>query len=171
AKRYPLVKFYFSLREQFAKFYGREAGLEDFGELESLATWELEAIKSLRYVDVRPKRGGASQREDLLCKVHQNYCEDSQELVESDEPPGEIEERATTNELNEILKSRVLPTLSAKEVKVLECLYGLNEQPILTLGKVGEKFGVTGQRIYLIKAKALRKLRRSSLSRQLRDFL
>lgn len=179
ARRFPLVKFYFSLREQFAELCGREAEQEDFNEIEWLATQELaemegdqkEAIKALRYVEVRPEGGGRPWREDLLRKVHQICCEDSRELAEGEEPLEEIEKQATRGDLREILNNRVFPTLAEGEVLVLEYLFGLNGRSVLTRKEVGKRFGVTEARIKRIEAKVLRKLRHPSRSRQLRDFL
>ena len=65
----------------------------------------------------------------------------------------------------------VLGTLSARERKVLQFRFGLEDGRSRTLEEVGREFGVTRERIRQIEAKALRKLRHPSRASKLRDFL
>jgi RNA polymerase primary sigma factor len=67
--------------------------------------------------------------------------------------------------------SEVLETLTERERKVLQLLFGLEDGRSRTLEGVGMEFGVTRERIRQIEAKALRKLRHPSRSRRLKDFL
>lgn len=65
----------------------------------------------------------------------------------------------------------VLETLTAREKKVLQLRFGLEDGRARTLEEVGQHFGVTRERIRQIEAKALRKLRHPSRSKKLKDFL
>ena len=65
----------------------------------------------------------------------------------------------------------VLDTLTDREENVLRLRFGLDDGNIRTLEQVGKVFGVTRERIRQIEAKALRKLRHPSRSKQLKDFL
>ena len=65
----------------------------------------------------------------------------------------------------------VLASLSAREHRVLQLRFGLQDGRSYTLEEVGQKFGVTRERIRQIEAKALSKLRHPRRSRRLRDFL
>ncbi|MGA2959814.1 MAG: sigma-70 family RNA polymerase sigma factor, partial [Thermodesulfobacteriota bacterium] len=65
---------------------------------------------------------------------------------------------------------KILATLTPREERVLKMRFGIDEKADYTLEEVGEKFGVTRERIRQIEAKALRKLRHSSRSRQMRTF-
>jgi len=65
----------------------------------------------------------------------------------------------------------VLSSLSARECRVLQLRFGLQDGRAYTLEEVGQKFGVTRERIRQIEAKALSKLRHPRRSRRLRDFL
>jgi len=65
----------------------------------------------------------------------------------------------------------VLASLSPREARVLRLRFGLNEDRPYTLEEVGEKFGLTRERIRQIEGKALRRLRHPICARRLRDYL
>jgi RNA polymerase primary sigma factor len=65
----------------------------------------------------------------------------------------------------------VLKTLTPREEKVLRMRFGIGEKSDHTLEEVGQDFDVTRERIRQIEAKALRKLRHPSRSKQLRSFI
>jgi len=66
---------------------------------------------------------------------------------------------------------RVLKTLTPREEKVLRMRFGIGEKSDHTLEEVGQDFEVTRERIRQIEAKALRKLRHPSRSKQLKPFI
>ncbi len=65
----------------------------------------------------------------------------------------------------------VLKTLSDREAAVLRMRFGLLGEKPATLEEVGQRFGVTRERIRQIEAKALRKLKHPSRRKKLRDYL
>jgi RNA polymerase primary sigma factor len=65
----------------------------------------------------------------------------------------------------------VLDTLTAREARVLRMRFGLDTGVPYTLEEVGEKFGLTRERIRQIEGKALRRLRHPRRARQLKDYL
>ena len=65
----------------------------------------------------------------------------------------------------------VLDTLTDREENVLRLRFGLDDGKMRTLEDVGKVFNVTCERIRQIEAKALRKLRHPSRSKQLKDFI
>ena len=67
--------------------------------------------------------------------------------------------------------TRVLATLTPREERVLRMRFGIGMNTDHTLEEVGRQFSVTRERIRQIEAKALRKLKHPSRSRQLRSFL
>ncbi|MGE0543086.1 MAG: RNA polymerase sigma factor RpoD [Dehalococcoidia bacterium] len=72
-----------------------------------------------------------------------------------------------------LLKEQVaqsLRSLTDREQRVLQLRFGLEDGRSRTLEEVGREFDVTRERIRQIEAKALRKLRHPSRSKQLRDF-
>ncbi len=66
---------------------------------------------------------------------------------------------------------KVLATLTPREEKVLRMRFGIGEKSDHTLEEVGQDFEVTRERIRQIEAKALRKLRHPSRSKQLKSFI
>lgn len=60
---------------------------------------------------------------------------------------------------------RVLATLTPREEQILRMRFGIGERSDYTLEEVGQRFGVTRERIRQIEAKALRKLRHPSRSK------
>ena len=98
--------------------------------------------------------------------------EDSSSLgdfIEDEDAPSPID-AASRQMLQEQVHS-ALTSLSDREREVLELRFGLKDGKDHTLEEVSNFFDVTRERIRQIEAKALRKLRHPSRSRQLRDYL
>jgi RNA polymerase primary sigma factor len=91
------------------------------------------------------------------------------DFIEDDKVPGPVE-KADSQLLKEQVRD-LLSGLSDREREVLEMRFGLKDGQDHTLEEVGRHFGVTRERIRQIEAKALRKLRHPTRSRQLRDYL
>ena len=77
---------------------------------------------------------------------------------------------ATMESLRETTHA-VLAQLTPREAKVLRMRFGIGEKSDHTLEEVGQDFEVTRERIRQIEAKALRKLRHPSRSKQLKSFI
>jgi RNA polymerase primary sigma factor len=67
--------------------------------------------------------------------------------------------------------TRVLASLNPREERILRMRFGIGMNTDHTLEEVGQQFSVTRERIRQIEAKALRKLKHPSRSRELRSFL
>lgn len=65
----------------------------------------------------------------------------------------------------------VLDTLPPREARILRLRFGLDNGRAYTLEEVGQKFGLTRERIRQIESKALRRLRHPRRARQLKDYL
>jgi RNA polymerase primary sigma factor len=65
----------------------------------------------------------------------------------------------------------VLSTLTPREARVLSLRFGLDDGNVYTLEEVGQKFGLTRERIRQIEGKALRRLRHPRRARELKDYL
>ncbi|AEB29861.1 RNA polymerase sigma factor RpoD [Carnobacterium sp. 17-4] len=132
-----------------------------------------------------PEEIGAEM--DLPTEKVREILKIAQEPVSLETPIGEeddshlgdfIEDHDATspaeNAAYELLKEQledVLDTLTDREENVLRLRFGLDDGRNRTLEDVGKVFGVTRERIRQIEAKALRKLRHPSRSKQLKDFL
>ncbi len=66
---------------------------------------------------------------------------------------------------------RVLDSLHPREAGVIRSRFGLGDGVQMTLDQMGEKFGVTRERIRQIESKTMSKLRHPSRSQLLRDYL
>jgi len=66
---------------------------------------------------------------------------------------------------------KVLSTLKEREAEILRMRFGLNDGNPQTLEEVGNVYKVTRERVRQIEAKALRKLRHPSRSRELKGYL
>lgn len=78
------------------------------------------------------------------------------------------------NLMSDSLRSEIkvaLSTLSEKESAVIMLYYGLNHENPLTLEEIGEKFNLTRERVRQIKEKAIRRLRHTTRSKNLRAYL
>ncbi len=78
------------------------------------------------------------------------------------------------NLMSESLKNEietVLATLSEREAKVIKLYFGINSENSATLEEIGEMFNLTRERVRQIKEKALRRLRHSSRSQNLKVYL
>ncbi|MGD8813930.1 MAG: sigma-70 family RNA polymerase sigma factor [Anaerolineales bacterium] len=87
-----------------------------------------------------------------------------------DEEATEPAELATQHLLKEQLKN-VLNRLPPREVRILQLRYGLLDGKSYTLEEVGQKMGVTRERVRQIEAQALSRLRHPDHKRQLVDYL
>jgi RNA polymerase primary sigma factor len=81
-------------------------------------------------------------------------------------PYDETSRRLLKENIDEVLRA-----LSDREARVLKMRFGLASQRPMTLEEVGQKFGVTRERIRQIEAKALRKLKHPSRRKKLQDYL
>ena len=132
-----------------------------------------------------PEEIGAEM--DMPTEKVRNILKIAQEPVSLETPIGEeddshlgdfIEDQDATSPADhaayEMMKKQlenVLDTLTDREENVLRLRFGLDDGRTRTLEEVGKVFGVTRERIRQIEAKALRKLRHPSRSKQLKDFL
>jgi RNA polymerase primary sigma factor len=175
------------VQRQLTQELGAEPTAEQIAlEMDFLTAEETNAIKTLRQDGIRLDPGlqrklrRAAQKVRKIMRLSQEPMslempigqEDNSQLgdfIEDDKMPGPVDV-ASRQLLKEQIRS-ALGVLSEREREVLEMRFGLLDGQDHTLEEVGKYFGVTRERIRQIEAKALRKLRHPTRSRQLRDYL
>ncbi len=130
--------------------------------------------------EVAEALGVPKQKVDQIIKVSQrplslempvgeeedSYLGDFIEDVSAASPTDEAAHRLLRESLDEIFES-----LTPREVRILQLRFGLIDGYSYTLEEVGQKFGVTRERIRQIEAQALGRLRHPSRARKLRDYM
>ena len=66
--------------------------------------------------------------------------------------------------------TRTLSMLNDRERNIIECFFGIG-QPEMTLEEIGERFGLTRERVRQIKEKAIRRLRHNTKNKMLKTYL
>lgn len=175
------------VQRQLLQLNGSEPTAEQIAlEMDFLTPEETKAIKFLKEQGVQLEAGlqrklrRAAQKVRKILRVSQEPLsldqpvgqeESSQygDFIPDDKTPGPAE--SATRQLLKEQMGQALGVLSEREREVLEMRYGLLDGQDRTLEEVGKYFGVTRERVRQIEAKALRKLRHPTRSRQLRDYL
>jgi RNA polymerase primary sigma factor len=88
-------------------------------------------------------------------------------LVNADSPNAD---RGLINESLSTEVDRALSTLTDRERDIIRYFFGIG-CPEMTLEEIGEKFGLTRERVRQIKEKAIRRLRHSSRNKFLKSYL
>ncbi|MEZ4665402.1 MAG: RNA polymerase sigma factor RpoD [Thermomicrobiales bacterium] len=91
------------------------------------------------------------------------------DFIEDSALPQPVE--LASHQLLKLQIAEALDKLSERERRIIVLRFGLEDGKFRTLEEVGREFGITRERIRQIEAKALRKLRHPSYSRQLRGYL
>src|SRR5690625_16127 len=137
---------------------GREPTPEESGEEMELAPEKVREILKIAQEPVSLETTIGEEDDSHLG----DFIEDQEAVSPSDHASYEL--------LKEQLED-VLDTLTDREENVLRLRFGLDDGRTRIFEEVGKVFGVTRERIRQIEAKALRKLRHPSRSKQLKDFL
>jgi RNA polymerase primary sigma factor len=137
---------------------GRKATSEEIGRAMGIETSKVEWMLKVSWRPISLENPvGEEEDEELI-----TFVEDHSTPTPSDS--------AFTRLLREKVEE-VLQTLSPREARVLRLRFGLSGERAYTLEEVGQKFGLTRERIRQIEGRALRRLRHPRRARQLRDYL
>ncbi|HWW02642.1 MAG TPA: sigma-70 family RNA polymerase sigma factor [Candidatus Acidoferrum sp.] len=126
---------------------GREPTDEELGEELGITA---SRVAQMRMAAIRP----ASLDAPIGDEDSNNFAEVVQDET-ADTPYEQLEEKTVTRMLQEMVK-----TLDPREATILRARFGLDGGPQKTLEEVGQKFGVTRERVRQIQNIALKKLRK-----------
>lgn len=175
------------VQRQLVQQLGREPTHEELAlEGGFLSEDDVAQIKKLREQEIEPGLELQARWAAATTKV-QRILQSAEEPVSLERPVGDedssqlgdfIEDDDALEPMDaaarEMLREQVqnaLGALSERERQVLELRFGLIDGKDHTLEEVSRYFNVTRERIRQIEAKALRKLRHPTRSRQLREYL
>ncbi len=152
------INKYIRISRQMLQVLGREPSPEEIAKEMELS---LDKVREIMKISQEPISLETPVGEESDSKLGE-FIEDQDALAPADAAAFEL--------LKEQLED-VLDTLTDREESVLRLRFGLDDGRSRTLEEVGKEFGVTRERIRQIEAKALRKLRHPSRSKQLKDFM
>jgi RNA polymerase primary sigma factor len=137
---------------------GREPSSDEMADALDLAT---DKVENMLQVARRPL--------SLELPIDEEGDSELGDFIENDEAvaPADVVSLAI---LRDLLRE-VLEDLPPREVRILQMRYGLVDGETYTLEEVGQKLGVTRERIRQIEVQALGRLRHPAHARRLRDFL
>jgi RNA polymerase primary sigma factor len=143
---------------KFYQEYGRDPTIEDLANITGMSIERLTQI--FKYV-----------KQPLSLEANIHYDEDTTllEFIE-DGNSTRPDEYTFNNELSEKVRI-LLSTLSSREEKVIRLRFGIGEKEACTLEEVGQKFGVSKERIRQIESMALRKLKHPKRIKYLKNLL
>ncbi|MBI2944620.1 MAG: RNA polymerase sigma factor RpoD [Candidatus Wallbacteria bacterium] len=136
---------------------GREPAKEEIAEEMNLPLEKIEHILKVAQEPVSLETPISSQDDGNLG----NFVADETAVSPTEEVANTMLKEQIAN---------VLSTLHGRERDVIRYRFGIGQTQQLTLEEVGQKFGVTRERIRQIEAKALSRLRHPTRSRKLEDF-
>jgi RNA polymerase primary sigma factor len=143
---------------KFYQEYGRDPTIEDLANITGMSIERLNQI--FKYV---------KQPLSLEANIHHDEDTTLLEFIE-DGNSTRPDEYTFNNELSEKVRI-LLSTLSSREEKVIRLRFGIGEKEAYTLEEVGQKFGVSKERIRQIESMALRKLKHPKRIKYLKNLL
>jgi RNA polymerase primary sigma factor len=152
------IRRIYRIAEQLEQETGRRPTPEEIAEKTGLGALKVERLLRISRYPVSLERPVGDDGDTEFG----DFIED-----EDSPPPADI---AYQRLLREALDD-VMTSLSAREARILRLRFGLRDGRPHTLEEVGEKFGLTRERIRQIEHQALARLRHPHRSKQLRDYL
>ena len=146
------------IQHQLKQKYGRDPTIPEIAEALEIPEKKVESMIQLARHPISLQTPIGDDDDDVLG-----------DFIEDDNAPGP-DILASNNLLHEQLEE-LLSKLPPREARILQLRYGLIDGQTLTLNEVGQKMGVTRERVRQIEAQALRRLRTPNVQRILRAYL
>ena len=137
---------------------GRLKRLVSEGEIRAFREGDQMRFKRTEIDALAGQSGGSGTSDTSLTEIS---LEDESQPT----PPEFAHQGVLRDEIEEALNS-----LTPREAQILRMRFGLRDGHNYTLEEIGQKFGLTRERIRQIEAKALHRLRHPRRSRRLRDY-
>ncbi|MCL6524194.1 MAG: RNA polymerase sigma factor RpoD/SigA [Thermoflavifilum sp.] len=150
-----ITKTYSQLEQE----YEREPSAEELAEVLDIRPEEVEATLGLSGRPLSVDAPFADGEDGSLLDVLENPNSESADLA------------LTYHESLRREIERSLSTLTERQKDVIKLYFGIGIEHPMSLEDIGEKFGLTRERVRQIKDKAINKLRTASRCRHLRHFL
>jgi RNA polymerase primary sigma factor len=149
-----ILKAYSQLEQQ----YHREPKVEEVAK--ALDITEAEVKESLR---------NATRHLSMDASLNQDDDNNMYDVLKCDETPTPDKELIYESLKLEI--NRLISTLPQREADIIRLYFGLDTKIPLTLDEIGERFDLTRERVRQIKEKAIRKLKITSKTKNLKSYL
>ena len=148
----------FRTQHQLKQILGRDPEIQEIAEALEITPEKVEHLFQISHHPLSLEMPTNFEDDSVLG----DFIEDAQ----SPEPPQMAEEKLLHRDLFAALEA-----LPAREVRILQLRYGLLGGRRHTLQEVGDKMGVSRERVRQIETQALRRLRHPSLYHKLRGYL
>ena len=145
------------IANRFEQEHERRPSADEIGDFVDLPEEKIEDALKVNTRHVSMDAPFADGEENSLLDILPNN--------DSPDTAFELVMESLRNEIN-----RALLTLNERERHIIEAFFGIN-QPEMTLEEIGEKFGLTRERVRQIKEKAIRRLRHNTKNKLLRSYL
>ncbi len=144
---------------QLEQELGREANPDEICTAMGITADELREIlkNNTRYLSTDAPIGGEDEDGTLLDLIRSS---------DDNEPDFDLMDVSLKEHIREALS-----VISEREASIVSCYYGLNGETPFTLEEIGFKFDLTRERVRQIKERAIRRLRRATASKELRNYL
>jgi RNA polymerase primary sigma factor len=144
---------------QLEQELGREATQDEVATAMGISVEDLREIlkNNTRYLSVDAPIGGEDEEGTMLDLIKSG---------DDNEPDFELMDVSLRQHIKEALS-----VISEREALIVSCYYGLNGETPFTLEEIGSKFDLTRERVRQIKERAIRRLRRATASKELRNYL
>jgi RNA polymerase primary sigma factor len=146
------------VQQKLTQDLGREPSVEEIAERLKISRQEVRGTLDIANVPLSMEESYGDDEDNPL----QDYL--------SDEESEGADDQTYVHALNRDVV-RVLATLDERERSIIMHYYGIGHEEPETLERIGQRFGLTRERIRQIKEETLQKLRGSRQGRELRHYL